>query len=64
MVKKKAQQELAKNAQSAIKGLLAVCDTHTKISKHLNDDLNADLEKQREEAELGVTDTKIAIDAI
>ena len=63
-VKRKAYDLMAKNAQSAIKGLLATCDTHVKITKHLNDEYLADFTKQHEEIEHAVLDAHQAIDAI
>ena len=44
-IKRKAYDLMAKNAQSAIKGLLATCDTHVKITKHMNDEYLADFKK-------------------
>ena len=55
---------MAKNAQSAIKGLLATCDTHVKISKHINDEFKNEFKKKHEEAEIEVLEAREAIDAI
>ena len=64
MAKSQAYSQLAKNAQSAIKGILAICDTHVKISKHTNEEFSQEIKKEDIAAEERVQNTHMAIDAI
>ena len=55
---------MAKNANEAIKGLIAQCDTHTKISKFTNEEFNNDLNKVHKETVRNITSVNEAINSI
>ena len=61
---KKAYNQLARNAPDAIKGLLAQCDTHGKISKHVNEEFEKDLAKQQKETIAEISSMKEAIHSV
>lgn len=51
ITQKRAYAKLARNANDAIKGLLAQCDTHVKISKHVNSEFASDFAKKHKSTE-------------
>lgn len=62
--KKMAYSKLAQNAPNAIKGILAQCDTHGKISKYTNQEFGKEMEKQHKETIANISSMTMGIHSV